>query len=399
MSRRLGWGLVLFVIGFLGSTAQARDLPVSDSIGLRAALREARPGDRILLAPGDYAGGVYVQDVHGQDGHPIALAAADPAHPPCFVGGTEALHLSDISYVELRDLAVRGQSGNGINVDDAGSFATPAHHVCFERLRIQDTGPRGNHDGLKLSGLDDFVIRDCRFEAWGDGGSAIDMVGCHRGRITGCTFRAREGSGSNAIQSKGGTRDILIRGNRFEQCGGRALNLGGSTGLQFFRPRVEGFEARNLTVEGNVLVGSQAPFAFVGVDGATVRFNTVYLPGRWALRILQETTAEGFLPCRGGVFTDNLIVFRSEQWAEGGCNIGPHTAAETFRFARNFWFCLDRPERSHPTLPTPEENGQYGLDPRFLDAAAGDFRLQADSPAQGCGYTALPPEGEDSGQP
>ena len=57
-------------------------------------------------------------------------------------------------------------------------------------------------------------------------------------------------------------------------------------------------EARNLVVEHNTFVGSDAPIAFVGVDGATVRFNTIHLPHRYAIRILQKTTAPGFVPCR-----------------------------------------------------------------------------------------------------
>jgi len=81
--------------------------------------------------------------------------------------------------------------------------------------------------------------------------------------------------------------------------------------------------------------------AFVGVDGAEVRFNTIYRPERWAFRILQETTAAGFVACRNGRFTDNIVAFHSSQWSSGGVNIGPNTAPGTFQFARNWW-CLHR---------------------------------------------------------
>ena len=208
--------------------------------------------------------------------------------------------------------------------------------------------------------------------------------------IEGCTFTARPTGGSNAVQMKGGTRDVLVRRNRFLDAGARAINIGGSTGLQFFRPKVEGFEAKDIRVEGNLFVGATAPVAFVGVDGATVRFNTFHLPGRWVMRILQETTAPGFIPCRAGVFTDNIVVFRSDMWSEGGCNIGPNTAPDTFRFARNAWFCTDRPKASRPTLPTAETDGIYGLDPGFVDPERGDFSLRPDSPAKGKGHTAMP---------
>ncbi len=380
------------------SLAQAQEVTVTNSATLRQAVRAAQPGARILLAPGDYPGGVYLENIHGTAAAPIVIGAADPAQPPRFVGGTEALHLSDVSYLELHNLVITGQTGNGLNLDDGGSFDTPAHHVTLANLVVLDIGPTGNHDGIKLSGLDDFVIRDCQLERWGDGGSGVDMVGCHRGLIEGCHFQAREGGGSNAIQSKGGTRDLVIRGNRFDNAGARAINIGGSTGLRFFRPQVgdlpvEGFEAKDITVEGNVFIGSQAPLAFVGVDGAVVRFNTIVMPTKWALRILQETVLPEFVPCRKGVFTDNIIVFRSDWWGEGGCNIGPNTAPETFRFARNVWFCQDRPDRSRPTLPTAEEDGVYGADPQFVDADNGDYTLKPGSPAAGHGHTALPAAG------
>jgi hypothetical protein len=151
--------------------------------------------------------------------------------------------------------------------------------------------------------------------------------------------------------------------------------VGGSTGLEFFRPPLaptgEFAEARAIRVEGNTFVGGGCAIAFVGVDGAIVRFNTIERPTRWALRILQENRAAGFVACRNGEFSDNLIVFDSGHWSEGGVNIGPSTAPATFKFARNWWYCSDRPDRSTPQLPTPESRGVYGRDPAEAKGRAG----------------------------
>jgi hypothetical protein len=256
---------------------------------------------------------------------------------------------------------------------------------------VTDVGPTGNRDGIKLSGLDDFRVEGCVVERWGSGGSAIDMVGCHRGVIENNLFRHT--NASTGVQAKGGSSQITVRHNRFENAGSRAVNVGGSTGLQFFRPPLKSpphAEARDIRVEGNYFTGSDAPIAFVGVDDAVVRFNTIYRPKRWALRILQETNAPGFVPSRNGEFTDNIVVFRSNEWFEGGVNIGANTAPKTFKFARNFWFCLDSPARSRPTLPTEEANGVYGTDPLFRDAEKGDLRLQPNSPAKKMGADAMP---------
>jgi hypothetical protein len=370
------------------------DVAVADDDGLRRALADAVPGTTIRIAPGNYRGGFSARGLRGEPGRPIVLAAADPERPPVFDGGDFGWHLSGPAHIELRDLAIANVRGNGINIDDGGSYDSPAHHVVLRGLVVRDIGPEGNRDGIKLSGVDDFRVEGCTVERWGDRGSGIDMVGCHRGEVTGCTFRHGDRKGDNGVQAKGGSSQITIRRCRFEHAGQRGVNLGGSTGLAYFRPEPRGYEAREITVEDCTLVGSMAPVAFVGVDGATVRHNTVYRPGRWGLRILQENNGEGFVPCRNGRFTDNLIAFRSDEMV-AAINVGPGTAPESFTLAHNAWYCLDAPQRSRPSLPIAEADGEYGVDPRFRDAEAGDLRTQPDGPAFRAGVRA---EGVVSGE-
>ncbi len=369
---------------------------VRDAAGLRAAVASAGPGTRILLEPGTYPGGFHFANLRGTTNRPVILAAADPQRPPVIQGGANGMQLIDPQFVELHDLVFTGASGNGLNIDDGGSFDTPARGVVLRGLRVIDVGPTGNRDGIKLSGVVSFRVEGCTVERWGTGGSAVDMVGCHEGLIVSNLFRHLPSTASgtaNGVQTKGGTRDVIIRGNRFEHAGARSVNIGGSTGLEFFRPPLpatgEKWEAKDIGVEGNTFVGSLSPIAFVGVDGAEVRFNTIYRPGRWVIRILQETTAAGFVPCRGGRFTGNLVVFHSGQWASGGVNVGGGTAPETFEFAGNAWYCLDAPGRSRPTLPVAEGGGTHGVAPRFVDEAGGDVRQAADSPLRHLGVEGL----------
>lgn len=328
---------------------------VSTMAELQSNLRSAKPGTTILIAPGTYVGGVYAENLRGTKDRKIIIRGADPANPPQFT----SWQLSRVSDLEIGHLRLRGAKSNGLNIDDGGGKGSGTYNVRLHNVHVSDL-PKGNHDGIKLSGVESFVVEDCLVERWG--GSGIDMVGCHLGRIENSTFR--EG-GDNGVQAKGGSSQIVVRKCRFERPGHRGVNLGGSTGLEFFRPLGAKYEAKDLTVEGCVFDGGVAAVAFVGVDGALVRFNTINSPERWAFRILQETTGAGFVPCRNGRFEDNLIVFRSDRWASGGVNVGGNTTPETFRFARNHWYCEDRPTASRPQLPTPEVEGVYGVDPKM----------------------------------
>lgn len=350
-------------------TGFAADVAVHDAASFRAAVEAAGPGTRILVAPGTYRGGFHFTNLRGEPGRPIVIAAADPANPPVFTEGNNGLHLSNPAHLELVGLTFTRLNNNGLNIDDGGRVKEPAsaQGLILRGLHISDIGGDGNHDGLKLSGIWDFQILDCTIERWGTrGGSAIDMVGCHRGVIARNVIRHRDPEPPNCtgVQGKGGTSDIVIRQNRFEHAGGRGVNIGGGTGLAFFRPPLEPgaaqAESRNIRVEGNTFVGAMTPVAFAGADGGIFRFNTIERPARWALRIVQENKTEGFVACRNGQFTDNVIVFESGRWSEGGVNIGGGTAPETFIFARNWWYCADQPERSRPRLPVAEQDGVYG---------------------------------------
>jgi hypothetical protein len=283
-----------------------------------------------------------------------------------FEGGQSGVHLSGCSFVELSHLTFKNAQANGVNIDDGGSPETPAKGIVLRNVTVSSATPKGNRDGIKLSGLDDFTVADCRVERWGSSGSAIDMVGCHDGAVQGCTFEHDPALApqANGVQAKGGSARIVIRRCIFKGAGGRGVNLGGNTGAAYFRPAKPAAEAQDLTVEDCRFTDIQAPVAFVGVDGAIVRHNTIERPGRWAMRILQENLNPEMAPCRRGSFTDNIVVFQSSQLGEA-VNTGGGTEPGSFTFARNLWHCSDKPAESRRRirLPAAETNGVYGEDP------------------------------------
>lgn len=370
---------ILIALSFQASSgAQTPNVvTVRDNAGLRTALNATAPGMTIALEPGEYRGGISVKGIRGEEGKRVVIRSSDAKNPAKIVGGGSALHFSSAAHLELRDIVIEGATGNGLNIDDGGEGAW-SHHVILAGMQVRDVGPRGNCDGIKLSGVDNFIVKDCTVERWGDGGSGIDMVGCHDGLIQDSTFRHTGDSlAANGVQIKGGSHDVAVVGCRFEHAGGRAINLGGSTGAAFFRPKDATWEARDLRVEDCTIIGSMAAVAFVGVDRATVRNNVIYRPKRWVLRILQENQDPRFAPSRGGEFAGNTVAFRSDEVVTA-VNVGGGTAPETFVFRGNAWYCIDDPERSKPALPVSEVAATHGRNPGFRDAEAGDFTRAAD---------------------
>ncbi|MFT5129603.1 MAG: hypothetical protein ACI8W8_003228 [Rhodothermales bacterium] len=144
----------------------AAPVTVHNADELRHELHRAKPGSIIMLAPGEYGNGFRIERVKGTKEMPILIAGADEHNPPVFQGGNLAMHFVGCSYITLRKLRISGCRLNGINADDGGSADSPSIGMVFEELRIENIGNRGNHDSMKLSGLDSFTVRSCSFRGW-----------------------------------------------------------------------------------------------------------------------------------------------------------------------------------------------------------------------------------------
>ncbi len=346
------------------------------------AVAIAQPGDTILVHTGTYNGGIRIANLQGTPARWISIIAA-PNERVFFNGGMNAWQMSDVAYIFIKGFTFQQQTGNGLNIDDGGTYQTPTHHIVIDSCTFRDINATGNNDLLKMSGVDDFEIRNCRFFNGAPGGSGIDMVGCHNGLIVGCVF---ENQGMNSIQAKGGSRNIRIERNYFKNGGQRTLNLGGSTSLPYFRPIDAPYEASELKVYSNVFIGSQAPIAFVGCTYTEVINNTIYLPTRWVIRILQETVDTlRFAPCGYNSFRNNII-YRDNQ-VSTDCNIGPNTNPQSFTFSNNLWFHSQNASWSGPTLPVTPTDDIVGQNPLFIDATAENLDLLPGSPAIGRGYS------------
>jgi hypothetical protein len=360
------------------------------------AANQAQPGSAVVVHEGIYAGGGYIADLTGTAEAPIWIGGATGEQKPIIDGGGQGFQLSKARYVVVHDFEVRNSTQNGINADDGGEYDNPdaARYIVFRDLHVHDVGSGGNQDCLKLSGLDDYWVLDSEFSNCGGGtsGSAIDHVGCHQGLILGNHFHDLPESG-NSVQGKGGCDDIEIRGNLFEDGGHRAVNMGGSTGFEFFRPPLSmsqpNAEARDIRVIANVFRGGVTPFAFVGCVDCLAANNTIDTPENWVFRILQESTSTNeyeFLPASNGRFINNVVYYDSSILSTH-VNVGANTDPDSFTIENNLWYAYDDPGQSDPGggLPVAEQGGIYGMDPSFADAPNGNFHISGQSPAAGAG--------------
>ncbi len=347
---------------------------------LQRTANSATPGTQIILRGGSHVSGQGIRDLHGEPNAPILITGAADESPALFRGGHTAIQLSDPRYVILQNLVVEGSTGNGINIDDAGTFDTPAQHVILRNLTVRDIGPSGNRDGIKLSGVDHFRVEDCTIERSGSGGSAIDMVGCHDGLFLHNLIREYRSTG---IQAKGGSADVIIYANRFEnpQTGGRAINMGGSTGMQYFRPQDAPYEAARITVWANIFIGGETPVAFVGCEYGLFAHNTVFQPTNWTARILQENNHSRLVQSQNNIYVNNIVAV--EHQVSTFVNIGPNTRPETFIFANNLYYHMTNPRFRNPNLPGNVFGNIIQKNPLFVDLENRNFHLQKNSPAIG----------------
>lgn len=347
-------GLLPMLVGCLTvGVLNAESLLVGNSTELRTQLSKLKDGDELVLKPGVYSAGWHVRGI----AH-LTVRAEDPENPPLFQGGKVGWHFSKCENLSVRDLQIQGQSLIGINVDDGGDYAKPVKGVKLSRLKVSDIGPVGNHDAIKFSGISHSEIVQCKIEGWG--GQGIDLVGCHNITIRECHLKGKEGfSASAGIQVKGGSEKVLIELCHFENAGMRPLNLGGSTGLAYFRPAGTKYEAKDLTARNNLIEGGDCAASFVGLDGGVFENNQVWFPQRWIFRILQETKEEGFIPCRNVKIQNNKIQFRRRD-IRSEINVSEGTSVESFQFEKNQWFAEDLPLQSKPKLPVEEREGIYG---------------------------------------
>jgi hypothetical protein len=362
------------------------------------ALKAAQPGDHVNVAAGTYdCADTYVDGTagaaRGTMAAPIWVSAAAGAVVDCgdpTQGATSALQLHGVSYLVVEGLELRNASGHVLHVDGQstgvlfkGVFAHRAGLACLKASQSDDVSVEGSE--LADSGL------SADLAASNASGQILDYVGVHGAHVSRSKLHGAAGNGAGsaanvAAQFKGGSHDVVFAEN--DVAGAyTAVNLGGSTGAQFFDPPDADYEGKNLVAYANVVRGPMSvAFAAMGCHACAVYNNTVDAEiDHQAIRALPGNLPGGGASHTVGLeVTNNLFVFTGalpqDLFNAGAEEMVGITQASNLFFAGGAKIASIFSDV--PVVGTP--GVVVDQDPK-LTAPPGDVHLGAGSPAIGAG--------------
>ena len=172
--------------------------------------------------------------------------------------------------------------------------------------------------------------------------------------------------------------DILIEGNYCENlC---QMVMSSDTG----RAKAGVDLVHGITIRNNVFKGARANAVILGrgSNNFTVENNVIADGDLLAIAISDESTGNKL---RNNIFYNNGI--RS---AGKGKRNGPWSIDDSSKEGFSSDYNINNYDFTYPPkVPDQDANSQYDVDPKFVDAAMGDYRLQVGSPAIGAGDSSI----------
>ncbi len=312
--------LIASAMPFVGMADGRREVLVTNTEELIAALADAKAGDDIILREGLYQNDTNLGEwaafhaiADGTAEQHIVIRSEDPAHPATISGVTQdnkvALKVIG-SYWEIRDLIVC-EAQKGI-------FLQQSEHSIISGCEVYNIGSEAIHiiDNSSYNLVEDCYVHDAGtlYPQYGEGvyiGSSKNTEGygyeCHYNIVRGCNF------GPNIAADHVDIKEFTI-GNIVEQCTFDGTGIKGENGGNSF---VE-VKGNNCIIRNNVGYrnGNEIiPYAFdanVQLEGWAqnnkIYDNTLYMDTtdcyifkEWncATEVFRNTTDPGGLTCSG----------------------------------------------------------------------------------------------------
>lgn len=313
--RGCGWLAIGVLLESVCGTALAREVPVSDVAGLRAALREVLPGDDIVLAAGTYAIDSNLDcSVAGTAAAPIRVRAATPRSVLLRFGSglVEGFKVS-AAHWHFEGLDIEGVCAADSNCEHAFHVYGNAEFLRLRDNVLRDFNAQIKSNGVPLNGSygypDDVVIEynlfyDTRARNTANPVTKIDVVGGRRWTVRGNTIRDYQKLGGDGVSFaaflKGNSRDGVFERNlvRCSQqfSGGTRLGLslgGGGTGPNSICE--DGSctpEHQNGLLRNNLVLSCNDVGIYLNrASNTRIQHNTLYATGGIDVRYT-ESTAE-----------------------------------------------------------------------------------------------------------
>jgi hypothetical protein len=291
--------------------AYTASVTVKNTAGLNAALKSAKAGSAILLAPGRYDG-AYVDQIKGNG---LTVTSADPKSPAIltrfYITNSTGLTFSNLvlttegsddpypfrigysSGITLTNLSVHGSMNHNPQDDQSGLWiGNASNHITVRNSEFQELVNGIVHINAADILIDGNYIHDIGTDGiHGGGTSNITISNNHI-----ADFHVVDGQHPDAIQfwtvnTKESVSNIVISGNLIERGTGAAVQgvfMGNEASLPY----------KGVTISNNTVIGGLYNAIALGIgDGITVTGNKVLEVGDQAswivLRWVKNTTVSG----------------------------------------------------------------------------------------------------------
>ena len=137
----------------------------------RELLHDLKPGDTLVLEPGEYRRGLPIHGLTGTADQPIVVTGPSAPGRAVFVArpGSNTVSIIDSAHVVIRDLVLDGQ-GRRVDAVKAEGHARWAHHITLERLKISGHGGDQQNVGISTKcPAWGWVVRGCAISGAGTG--------------------------------------------------------------------------------------------------------------------------------------------------------------------------------------------------------------------------------------
>ena len=342
----------------------------------RADQQNLRPGDSLLLLRGCRWGGPLFADWSGTPAAPITIGAYGEGDPPIIQNSDEDIDVTG-SWLVIEQVHVRTDApgvdaqcqnqpaGNRYGIRfHAGSHDNVVRDALVTELFTGIRIDLGAHDDHILDSV--FINNDMKSNDPGSdsGAVAIDLQGDDNevagNQISGsdaCSrfFNGRDGS---AISVYGGRRNVVHHN----------VSVDNHDFIELGNPRTAdtliAYNTDHSTLPlANFVVVHGFGSRYGPTEGTVVAHNTAVLIG----------ASSGVIDCAQTIGPKELSLRANILWGEGRLA----SCSTTFDEADNiYWRSDGAPDISYQISPTSRI-----IDPRLVDARAGDFHLQPDSPA------------------